>query len=207
MDTIVISGVIAPSSDTLVKEDKTFSSDLLVDFLKTAPEKIFVEIESDGGNVNEGIAIYDLLKNSGKHVTTIGEKINSIACVIFLAGDSRIAYKNIKAHIHSAWIDPQRLLGIQLNAEILNELQNEAEACDQKILDLYTDVLGKGKEKELLALMTEQTPVSAGRLLELGFATEVIEHEYQSQNKVLTFSNNFFNLITDEKMNTEKIIS
>ena len=52
-------------------------------------------------DVQEGWAIYDLLKASGKKINTVGEgKIYSIATVIFLAGENREIMPNADGLIH-----------------------------------------------------------------------------------------------------------
>jgi ATP-dependent Clp protease, protease subunit len=205
VDKFIINGVIGSKAE--MPEENVISLSDVNAFLANSGDEITVEIESDGGNVDEGIAIYNALKNSGKQITTIGKKINSIASVIFLAGTKRKVYKNVKAHIHSAWIDPANLLGVQLNSETLEQLQKEAEACDKRILSIYTDEVGDDKEQKLMAMMVEATTASSDALYEIGFATEVLNEEYATQNKVITYSNLYNNLFKDETMNAEKLTS
>jgi ClpP class serine protease len=54
-----------------------------IDDNKESPELAFV-ISSDGGHVTEGFEMYDLIKASGKKITTIGYRVNSIAALLFL---------------------------------------------------------------------------------------------------------------------------
>ena len=64
-------------------------------------EEIIVHIHSNGGGVDEGFAIHDILRATGKKITTINEGMcASIATIILLAGDTRIATENSTTLIH-----------------------------------------------------------------------------------------------------------
>lgn len=67
-------------------------------------KEINVHINSYGGEVAEGLAIYNTLKNSGMKVTTICDGFAcSAASVIFMAGDERIINEASLLMIHNAW--------------------------------------------------------------------------------------------------------
>ena len=60
-------------------------------------DEILIHIHSDGGDVNEGFAIYENLKSLGKPITAqIEGNCFSIATVIALAGDKRLMTSNAK---------------------------------------------------------------------------------------------------------------
>ena len=67
-------------------------------------EEFIVHIHSVGGDVYEGLAIYDFLNSLDKKVTTVNEGLTaSIATVVYLAGEERQATPNSQLFIHNAW--------------------------------------------------------------------------------------------------------
>lgn len=67
-------------------------------------DKLNVHINSYGGDVSEGLAIYNVLKNSQIKITTYCDGFAcSAASVIFMAGDERIMNSASLLMIHNAW--------------------------------------------------------------------------------------------------------
>lgn len=128
------------------------------------------EIASYGGFVTEGFEMYDVIRNSGKKIITIGYRVNSIAVIPFLAGDKRYVSENCDFVIHNARIDPMNLGINPLTAEDLAELFKGVQQTDNKILDAYCDVLGEEKRTKLLALMGAEANLGASGAIKLGFA-------------------------------------
>lgn len=63
-----------------------------------------VHINSYGGDVSEGLAIYNTLKSINKNVTTICDGFAcSAASVVFCAGDKRVMSDSSLLMIHNAW--------------------------------------------------------------------------------------------------------
>jgi len=156
--------------------DDTVSAKSVSDFLdenKDATD-ITVKINSRGGDVQAGWAIYDLLANSGKKIKTIGEgKIYSIATIVFLAGDEREMMKNADGLIHNPFIPPYTLAD-QYESDDLLKIAESLKQEEAKILDFYVEKTGSPKEK-LAEYMAEDTKLSAEDMLSLGFATKIIE--------------------------------
>lgn len=156
--------------------DDTVSSKIVSDWLdehKDAKE-ITVKINSRGGDVQEGWAIYDLLTNSGKKIKTVGEgKVYSIATIIFLAGKEREMMKNADGLIHNPYIPPYTLAGAY-GSEDLISIAESLKQEEKKILDFYVEKTGQ-PEDVLAGYMKEDTKLSAEDMVKLGFATRVIE--------------------------------
>ena len=156
--------------------DDTVSAKVVSDFLdenKDATE-ITVRINSRGGDVQSGWAIYDLLLNSGKKIKTIGEgKVYSIATIVFLAGEEREMIKNADGLIHNPFIPPYTLAD-QYESDDLLKIAESLKQEEAKILDFYVEKTGSPKEK-LAEYMEEDTKLSAEDMLSLGFATKIIE--------------------------------
>lgn len=153
-----------------------------LDTLESDVTDIHVYINSGGGSVTEGWAIYDKLKNSGKSITTIGEGIvGSIATVIYMAGSVRKLHENSKFFIHNPYWQAND--ASPMESSDLKRLALDLEKEQTKILDFYA--LSTGKERSLIEpLMTEATDLTTKEAIELGFATDVINaavnyHSYQ----------------------------
>lgn len=144
----------------------TNASDIVDDLTAYTGDQINVHINSYGGDVSEGLAIYNTLKNSGKTVTTYCDGFAcSIASLIFMAGDTRVMNEASMLMIHNPWTWASG------NAD---ELKEQAELLEQ-----MTDVIVKAYEKsglsddEIKELMDAETWMSAEDAVEKGFATEI----------------------------------
>lgn len=154
---------------------ETFNLAALKRFLDTLEEDvtdIHVYINSGGGSVVEGWAIYDKLKTSGKKITTIGEgMVGSIATIIFMAGDYRKLHENSRFFIHNPYWQPDS--PTPMEADDLISLGESLQAEQKKILDFYSAQTGKAVE-ELEPLMQKATDLTSTQAIELGFANEII---------------------------------
>lgn len=156
-------------------EDSSVSSSIVAKFLEeNTDSEITVRINSRGGDVQEGWAIYDLLMNSGKKIKTIGEgKVYSIATVIFLAGSERQMMQNADGLIHNPWI-PTEALGHGAESGDLLKIAEGLAQEEEKILNLYAEKTGHDRAK-LAEYMKNETKLSAQDMLTLGFATSIVE--------------------------------
>ena len=140
--------------------------------------EVIVRINSYGGEVAEGIAIYNALRNHGAHVTTICDGFAcSIASVIFMAGDSRVMNEASLLMIHNAW---SYAAG---NAEELRKEADDLDTVTQLSKQVYlaaTDL----SEDELAQWMDAETFIDSKTALQRGFATSVIpiESNHASQS-------------------------
>ena len=165
---------------------------------------ITIRINSRGGDVQEGWAIYDLLVNSGKKIKTVGEgKVYSIATIVFLAGTEREMMKNADGLIHNPYI-PQYTLADAYESDDLLKIAEGLAQEEAKILDFYVEKTGSPKEK-LAEYMKEDTKLSSEDMLSLGFATKIIEPV--KAYAFLNLKNNFTMNEKDVKTFGEKIDS
>jgi len=204
MKVLNIEGVISSREDAakFAEGEKFFAMQDLEAFVAEANGEPFeVVIKSPGGSVEEGFRIYNLLKSLD--VTTTALTANSIASVIFLAGKTRKVTVQSEIIIHNAWVDAEVLAGEKLNVHTLSALTEMFAATDMQILDVYTKVAGADKSAKLLALMSQESSLSAELALSLGFATEIVEGVEKSvsfKNRVLTFSKNQTDLIESQNI-------
>lgn len=155
-----------------------FSSSMLKEQLNLYKDEkeIIVNITSPGGLVTEGFAIYDMLRDSGKHITTRGTGlIASIATVIFLAGDKRELSENAEFMVHNSHVS---IAGDSLEAKDLEKMAGEAKRIESKIKNFYATKLNKSVE-EIASLTDSETFMSTDEAIKLGFAHAKINQENQ----------------------------
>ena len=122
------------------------------DFLKEHENKdINIYINSGGGSVFAGMAIYNMLKRHQGHTTVYVDGLaGSIASVIAMVGDRIVVPKNSFIMIHKP------LVGVIGNA---NELREQAELLDnieQAIINVYEDKLVEGANIEDIKTMVDE---------------------------------------------------
>lgn len=176
MADIFIEGYITPDSGMFTGE-RTFSLSMLNAFIADLPsdtKELNVHINSGGGSVTEGFAIYDKLVSLPFTVNTIVEGLcGSIATVIAQAGKKgkRTMFQNGEYFVHNPlWIPG----GPDAHTkEDLAALQEGLVKAEQKILDFYIKTTGSDREV-LAAKMAAETTLTSAEALQLGFIDEVI---------------------------------
>lgn len=130
-----------------------------------------VNISSGGGSVNEGKAIYTLLKNSGKNITVkiIGQAY-SIASVIAMCGNKILIGEFADMMIHPAWTYTEG------NADDLRETADMLEKMSNELFDVYMTKDGlKKNETKLREYFDSEKIISAKDCIELGLADGYLE--------------------------------
>lgn len=131
-------------------------------------DTINVYINSYGGEVAEGLAIYNALKRHKAKIKTFCDGFAaSIASVIFMAGDERIMSNASLLFIHNAWTIAEG------NA---NDFRKQAEDLDkitQASINAYMNHVNITKEK-LKEMLDNETWISPQDALEMGFATAIV---------------------------------
>lgn len=134
-------------------------------------DAINVHINSYGGEVAEGLAIYNTLKNSEMKVTTICDGFAcSAASVIFMAGEERVINESSLLMIHNAWTYAKG------NAEELRKQAEDLEKITQASVNAYVN-RAKISEEEIKKLMDEETWITAEEAVEYGLATRTEKEE------------------------------
>ena len=150
------------SSYTLVKTLESLGEDV---------ENINVYINSYGGEVAEGLAIYNALKRHKAKVTTYVDGFAcSIASVIFCAGDERIMSNTSLLMIHNAWT-----LGYG-NSNDFKKQAEDLEKITQSSINAYMNIINI-TEEELKEKMDNETWLNGNECLTMGFATKVVEDD------------------------------
>lgn len=141
--------------------------------LPSTVSEIFVHINSYGGEVAEGVAIYNALRSHSAKVTTICEGFAcSIASVIFMAGDERVMRDSSLLMLHNASMitigDANDHRKAADDLDVITELSKTA------YLSHATESLTREKLDEIMDAETWVTPEQA---LEWGLATEIDKPE------------------------------
>lgn len=133
-------------------------------------------INSGGGDVTEGMAIYTLVKeHEGRTVATIDGLAASMASVIALAFDEVQMSENAMFMIHNPWgfslgeADDHRK-----TAELLDKMRGQ-------IADIYVARTGLDRDR-VLAMMSDETWLTANEAKELGFV-DVVKPAKKSSTK------------------------
>lgn len=130
---------------------------------------ILARINSPGGDVFDGMALFNAFANHPGGVTTRIESLAaSMASVVAMAGKKVEAYKNTMLMIHNAWV-----LAIG-DENVLREIADLLEKIDGNILDVYTGKTKTGK-KEMKQMMADETWMTAGEAKEKGFIDTILE--------------------------------
>lgn len=126
-----------------------------------------VRINSMGGSVSEGLAIYNLLNDFKGNVTTIVDGFAcSAASVIFMAGDKRIVPESGLLMIHNAWGYAEG------DSNAMKKRAEDLEKITQPSVNIYCSKTGL-EESRVKEMMDEETWITSQEALELGFATTI----------------------------------
>lgn len=145
------------SASNLVKELEQIST----------AKTINVHISSYGGEVKEGLAIYNALRNHKAKIKTYVDSFAcSIASVIFMAGDERIMNNASLLMIHNAWTFAEG------NAEELRKQADDLDKITSASVNIYLEKINIS-ENQLKKLMDEETWLTPQESLDMGFATKI----------------------------------
>lgn len=134
---------------------------------------ITVHINSGGGDLYAGLAIYNRLKTLSGHVTTVNDGLAaSAASLIFQAGDTRKmnAGSNLMAHGAAGF-----LFGYY-NVEDLEATVKEFKAHNNAIVNVYAEAMGV-TASEAKSFIKGETWLTGQEAVDKGLADEVITEE------------------------------
>lgn len=131
-------------------------------------KEINIYINSLGGSVFEGTAIYNQLKRHPAHKTVYVDGFAcSIASVIAMAGDKIIMPKNTMMMIHDPWT---HAVG---NAAQLRKQADDLDAVAEASRQAYLQKAGeKLSEEALIEMLKAETYLTAEKCVEYGLADE-----------------------------------
>ncbi|QGR79989.1 head maturation protease, ClpP-related [Staphylococcus hominis] len=159
---LTLSGTIANLSFL----DDTISAKAVKDSLDNVKEDIVIRLNSGGGDVFEGIEIYNYLKSLSNHITIeVTALAASAASLVAMAGDKIIIRTGANMMVHEA---STMAFG---NKSDIQKTLNALTAIDTSIVDIYHDRTGLDRD-EIDNLIANETWLTADEAINKGFADE-----------------------------------
>ena len=163
-------------------------------------DQINVYINSYGGEVAEGLAIYNQLKRHKAKVKTVCDGFAcSAASVVFMAGDERIMSTASLLMIHNAWT---RASG---NSKELRKQADDLDKITQASVNAYMQEINI-TEEELKQMLDDETWITPQEAIEKGFITAIVnekEAEEVSQSVKKSLMKLILNAKKEDDLNTE----
>lgn len=165
-----------------------FTVESLNKFLTDNPDdnELMLNIDCDGGSVEEGLKIYDALRMSGKTLyTNISGGCHSMAIVILLAApaENRSGNRNLRALIHRVYTGMAGIVSADDCLDLADNLIMEEDA----ILDIYEDRTGMDRN-QLREVMRSEKIHDADSLIKLNFISKINSYN----------TNQFFNFMSNK---------
>jgi ATP-dependent Clp endopeptidase proteolytic subunit ClpP len=145
------------------------AKDFVADLRKLKGQHIHLRINSVGGSVIEGAAIYNALRrHKGGLTVHVDGLAASMASVIAMAGDDVLMADNAMMMVHNPW---------SMAMGDADDLRKEADVLDKLKATLVNAYVRKsGRERaEIENLMDEETWMDAVQAVDFGFADDIEE--------------------------------
>jgi ATP-dependent protease ClpP protease subunit len=131
-------------------------------------DAINIYINSCGGYVSEGIAIFNILKRSTAFKTVYVDAFAySIASVIAMCGDKIVMPSNTTMMIHNAWTCASG------NSEQLRKAADDLDTINEASCNTYLAKSSKIDKENLTKLLDAETFLTAEQAFEYGFCDEI----------------------------------
>ena len=133
-----------------------------------AEDEIELFINSNGGDVDQGTAIYNILKrHPGKITGYVDGVCHSIAFTIFQACDKRVMGEGTSAIIHDMW------MCVSGNANDLRKAADDLDVMMDSCIELFMQRAKNVTAEELRQMMHDETVLTPQKALEIGLCDEV----------------------------------
>lgn len=152
------------------------ASDLIKD-LEGIKGPLEVHLNSPGGEVFDGVAIYEYLVNRSGVTTVVDSLAASITSVIACAGNPVLMSRNAEMMIHNG-----HTMAIG-DADDLRKMVENLDRASNKIANIYADRTGK-PASHWLALMEKETWFTAKEAVEAGLADKVLDYAGVSRSDI-----------------------
>lgn len=147
-------------------------------------KRAIVRINSPGGSVWEGVAIYNALRRYPGGVDVVIDSVAaSIASVIALAGETRTSAKG------SMWMIHRAMTFAFGNQEEVRKALAMLETGDKTIISIYSDAMKSKTPDEISALMSAETWFTADEAVAIGLATKTDGEAKQPPQAAAWFKN------------------
>lgn len=158
---------------------------------------INVYINSYGGEVAEGLAIYNQLKRHKAKVKTICDGFAcSAASVVFMAGDERVMSTASLLMIHNAWSWTSG------NANDLRKQADDLDKITQASINAYMQEVNV-TEEELKQMLDDETWITPQEALDMEFITTIV-NEKDSDKASQSVKKSLIGMIVNSKKDDDK---
>ncbi|MDL5141121.1 head maturation protease, ClpP-related [Bacillus atrophaeus] len=141
-----------------------------------------IYVNSGGGSVFAGLAIYNMLKRNSAHKTVYVDGLaGSIASVIAMAGDKIVIPSNAFLMIHKPW---SMSMG---NSNDLRKMADDLDLIEEGILNVYSENIKDGVDIEDIKQMVNDETWLNGKEASKYFNIEVTE-----ENKLVACTSDYF---------------
>lgn len=176
---INIKGTIIPDTDAWIYDyfgiESVSPNGISAQLAEANGDDVVIRINSNGGDIFAGSEIYDLISSyEGNTLIRIVGMAASAASVVAMAADSEIAptglmmIHNVQSGTHGDYRDMEH------SAEVLKE-------ANRSIMAAYREKTGMS-EDELLALMDNETFMSADTAVEFGFVNKISDYSKEAKS-------------------------
>lgn len=171
-------------------KEKTDAFTLKDALMQVDTPNLTVRINSYGGDVSEGLAIYSLLSEFKGHLKTIVDGFAcSAASVIFMAGKERVVPENGLIMIHNAWTEARG------DSNTMKKVAEDLEKITQPSLNIYVSKTNLS-EKEIKEKMDREEWITSQEAYEWGFSTTQMRKNNAMQSLEADF---VYNLVMKNK--------
>lgn len=136
-----------------------------------------ITINSPGGSVIEGLAMFDAIKNlsDGKKITTIAYTCFSIATLMFLTGEDRFISANGSFLVHNPFVHTAGG-----DASKLRRSARQLQKMENRMASIYSEATGLDVA-EIKRLMKKDEIMEPEAAVSAGFATALLTNEEDAE--------------------------
>lgn len=180
-----VNGPIISNSDKWIYDywemEATCPKDV-IDNLPVTPEDVEITINSYGGLVDSGNEIYTALRGYSGNITINIVMAGSAASIIAMAGDKVLVSPVGQIMIHNV------SMGSYGDHNDMDKASEILVKANSSLANAYVSKTGKPKD-EILALMEDETWLTADEAVQNGFADGVMFEENDRSQLVASFGN------------------
>lgn len=161
--------IFGPIGNTWDGEGVT-ASKFIKDFKAIKAQDVTITVNSPGGSLFDGLAIYTAMASSGKNITAKVMGLAASAASLVVMAASKISMpKNTHLMVHKAGN------GVWGTADDMRKMAEVMDSLDQSIAATYSARTGKPIEDIKAMLDSGDTWLTADQAVEMGFADEATE--------------------------------
>lgn len=161
--------IFGPIGNTWDGEGVT-ASKFIKDFKAIKSQDVTITVNSPGGSLFDGLAIYTAMAASGKNITAkvMGLAASAASLIVMAAGKITMP-KNTHLMVHKAGN------GVWGNADDMRKMADVMDSLDESIAATYSARTGKPIEDIKTMLDSGDTWLTADQAVEMGFADEATD--------------------------------